>query len=72
MLRQVLKGLGRAGGHGRMAGGQVELKDGNRVELEVQILQRFLEAAGIDDHAGAPLVAALKALPPVQLNAKSG
>ncbi len=59
MLRQVLKGLGRAGGHGRMAGGQVELKEGDasRIQLEGKILERFLEAAGIDDSAGAPLVA---------------
>jgi nanoRNase/pAp phosphatase (c-di-AMP/oligoRNAs hydrolase) len=58
MLRQVLKGLGRAGGHGRMAGGQVELKerDGSLAELEGKILERFLEVAAIDDRAGAPLV----------------
>jgi nanoRNase/pAp phosphatase (c-di-AMP/oligoRNAs hydrolase) len=58
MLRQVLKGLGRAGGHGRMAGGQVELKEGSptRIELEEKILERFLETARIDDAAGAPLV----------------
>ncbi|MFN2432681.1 MAG: bifunctional oligoribonuclease/PAP phosphatase NrnA [Gemmatimonadota bacterium] len=58
LLRVVLKGLGSAGGHGRMAGGQVELceRRETRPELERKILERFLEAAGIADKAGAPLV----------------
>lgn len=59
MLRQVLKGLGRAGGHGRMAGGQVEWPEGeaDRAQLERTILERFLDVVGIPDRAGTPLVA---------------
>jgi nanoRNase/pAp phosphatase (c-di-AMP/oligoRNAs hydrolase) len=57
MLRKALRGLGTAGGHGRMAGGQVELKEKeNRFQLERKILERFLEEAGISDTDGAPLV----------------
>jgi nanoRNase/pAp phosphatase (c-di-AMP/oligoRNAs hydrolase) len=58
MLRQILKGLGSAGGHGRMAGGQVELKEGdaNTTALERRIVERFLEIARIADHQGTPLV----------------
>jgi nanoRNase/pAp phosphatase (c-di-AMP/oligoRNAs hydrolase) len=58
ILRKVLKGIGAAGGHGRMAGGQVELrgKPEERAELERKVLERFLDEAGIADRAGAPLV----------------
>jgi nanoRNase/pAp phosphatase (c-di-AMP/oligoRNAs hydrolase) len=58
ILRRVLKGIGAAGGHGRMAGGQIELrgKPDERAELERRILDRFLEETGIADRDGAPLV----------------
>ncbi len=57
MLRQALEGIGQAGGHGRMAGGQVDLEGKDqRVEIERRILARFREVAGIDDEVGAPLV----------------
>jgi nanoRNase/pAp phosphatase (c-di-AMP/oligoRNAs hydrolase) len=70
MLRQILKGLGRAGGHGRMAGGQVDLKEKagqSLAEVERRILDRFLQAAGVEDVAGAPLVALPKPSVPVKL-----
>jgi nanoRNase/pAp phosphatase (c-di-AMP/oligoRNAs hydrolase) len=58
MLRKVVGPLGTAGGHGRMAGGQVDLKKkgANRSEVERKIVERFLEVAGIEDEMGGPLV----------------
>lgn len=64
MLRDVLGRLGSAGGHGRMAGGQVELGPRRRrpERVEREIVERFLTAAGIADPEGAPLVSAPAAL----------
>lgn len=58
MLRRILEGIGKAGGHGRMAGGQIDLKgkEGGRGEIERKIVARFRSEAEIDDEAGAPLV----------------
>ncbi|MBA2565006.1 MAG: DHH family phosphoesterase [Gemmatimonadetes bacterium] len=59
MLQRVLKGIGKAGGHGRMAGGQVDLRAraDQRRGVEERIVERFLEETGIADREGAPLVA---------------
>jgi len=56
LLSSVVGELGSAGGHGRMAGGQVNLgDDGERRVLEVR--HRFLDAIGIDpDSTGEALV----------------
>ena len=70
ILRRVLKGLGTAGGHGRMAGGQVDLRgrEGEAAQIQQRVVERFLEAARIADRRGAPLVAGA----PAALQAAAG
>jgi nanoRNase/pAp phosphatase (c-di-AMP/oligoRNAs hydrolase) len=46
-LRRVLKGLGRAGGHGQMAGGRIDLKEKDAAavaKLQEKIVQRLIKA----------------------------
>jgi nanoRNase/pAp phosphatase (c-di-AMP/oligoRNAs hydrolase) len=45
-LRKILAGLGRAGGHGQMAGGRIDLKgaeNGSIRELQDEIVQRLIK-----------------------------
>jgi nanoRNase/pAp phosphatase (c-di-AMP/oligoRNAs hydrolase) len=46
MMQSVLDGIGRGGGHGMRAGGQVDLQSvtSRREELEAELRRRFLEA----------------------------
>jgi nanoRNase/pAp phosphatase (c-di-AMP/oligoRNAs hydrolase) len=61
ILRDLLRGRGTAGGHGRMAGGQVDLAGLTSFEveaLEEELLQRLLELLGFHGKAEfRPLIA---------------
>ncbi len=48
LIQRVVAGIGKAGGHGMVAGGQVPLKDRKLDELVYLIQQRFLEI--MQDH----------------------
>ena len=55
LLQRVVTKLGKAGGHGLVAGGQIPLQDRKLDELVYMIQQRFLEI--MQDHGiGEPLV----------------
>lgn len=56
VIRSVVAGLGRAGGHGMMAGGRVPLRDTPYEELADEIEGRLLKALGSDKKPGEPLV----------------
>jgi nanoRNase/pAp phosphatase (c-di-AMP/oligoRNAs hydrolase) len=59
LLKRALKGDGSSGGHGTMAGGQVELgalDPERRAALRRDLVQRFLRSLRIRDRAGSPLV----------------
>jgi nanoRNase/pAp phosphatase (c-di-AMP/oligoRNAs hydrolase) len=46
LVQGVVRGLGKAGGHGMMAGGKVDLNGQPAQELEALIQERFLKALG--------------------------
>lgn len=52
VMNEILAGRGGGGGHGMVAGGQVELEDDeDTAELRQQFTRRFLEAVGLDPDA---------------------
>ena len=59
LLRQVVGGMGRAGGHDRRAGGFVRLPDDSPKaveEAQAEIRRRMLKALGCEDARGQRLV----------------
>jgi len=59
LLRRALRGMGSSGGHGSMAGGQIEMASmtaEERSALRKEVLRGVLGALRIRDRAGAPLV----------------
>lgn len=51
-IQQVVGELGTAGGHGRMAGAQIELADGEDVDAQArEVRRRFLDTLGLDAEA---------------------
>lgn len=55
-IRRIVAGLGTAGGHGTMAGGQVPLAEGAYEEMATTVTQRLLAALGQDLSPGEALV----------------
>ncbi len=56
LIQKIVDGLGKAGGHGRMAGGQVSLTDHDADQLVDEIVARFLRVSRAPN-AGTPLLA---------------
>lgn len=56
LIRRIVAGLGTAGGHGTMAGGQVPVAEGTYDEMAETVTQRLLAALGRDTSPGEPLV----------------
>lgn len=54
ILQHIVAGIGKAGGHGMVAGGQVPLQDRKQDELVHQLQQRFLEI--MQDHGHGELL----------------
>ncbi|MAW62317.1 MAG: hypothetical protein CMJ94_15990 [Planctomycetes bacterium] len=54
-LRYILGGEGACGGHGRMAGGQVPLKDDNLEAVIARIRERARKLFGVEDVEAVPL-----------------
>lgn len=60
LIRQVIDGLGTAGGHGSTAGGQVRGRSGDEAsqrELETALTRKLLEQFDLADEQGYPLQA---------------
>lgn len=55
-IRRIVAGLGTAGGHGTMAGGQVPVPDGGYDEMAETLIRRLLKALGQDPGLREPLV----------------
>ncbi len=56
IIRRVVAGLGRAGGHGAMAGGQIPLGDRDYSEVATQIKARLTDELANDTATGESLV----------------
>lgn len=56
MIQKVISGLGRAGGHGVMAGGQVPLTHRAPDEIAVEIERKFLLQMDDTEQPGSPLL----------------
>lgn len=56
VIRTVVAGLGRAGGHGMMAGGRVPLRGAAYAELAEEVGGRLLKALGGDKRPGERLI----------------
>jgi len=54
-IRRAIEGLGTAGGHGTMAGGQVPVSDDNAEELAAEVKRRLLAELGAEPGEGEPL-----------------
>jgi len=46
IAQAIVRGVGKAGGHGMMAGGKIELKDRTIREVEELLVERFLKRVG--------------------------
>ncbi|OIP62833.1 MAG: phosphoesterase [Nitrospirae bacterium CG_4_9_14_3_um_filter_53_35] len=46
LVQGMVRGMGKAGGHGMMAGGKIDMKDGLKQELEEMLQERFLKKVG--------------------------
>ncbi len=55
-IRRIVAGLGTAGGHGTMAGGQVPVPEGGYDEMASTLSRRLLTALGQDPSPGESLV----------------
>jgi nanoRNase/pAp phosphatase (c-di-AMP/oligoRNAs hydrolase) len=53
IIREAVRGLGTAGGHGTMAGGQIPVNDKNQDELTAQVRNALLRVIGVSDDAAA-------------------
>ena len=58
VIRRAVDGLGRAGGHGTMAGGRVPLDGNDYKDVARQICDRLVDALAADAAEGEPLVPA--------------
>lgn len=56
VIRRAVTGLGRAGGHGTMAGGRLPLNGRPYQEVADEVRERLLEQLGGGDKPGEPLV----------------
>ena len=59
VMRQVVAGLGTAGGHGMTAGGQIDPLEGSAAvqrELETTLTRRLLETLGLPTTRGSRLI----------------
>ncbi len=59
IIQEVIAGLGTAGGHGMIAGGQIrDMSDDvqSQQELEQLLIERMFQALGLEQPAGEPLV----------------
>lgn len=67
LMQEVLEGIGRGGGHGMRAGGNVDLSSGSRSRLDTErdVTQRFLKAVGAEGEKLEPLKAAERKAEPV-------
>ncbi len=66
ILREVVNGLGAAGGHDRRAGGAIPLTDASPEAIEAllrSLRRRFLERLDVDEHAGRRLLEACPRIP---------
>jgi len=54
-IRRAIEGLGTAGGHGTMAGGQVPVSDENCEEIAAEVKRRLLAELGVESGEGEPL-----------------
>lgn len=54
-IRQAIEGLGTAGGHGTMAGGQVPVSDDSAEEIAEEVKRRLLTELGAEPGEGEPL-----------------
>lgn len=54
-IRRAIEGLGTAGGHGTMAGGQVPVTDDNAEEIAAEVTRRLLAELGAESEEGEPL-----------------
>jgi hypothetical protein len=57
VIRRVVTGLGRAGGHGSMAGGRVPLEGRDYDDVAAQIRERLVDELAGDAAEGESLVA---------------
>ena len=56
LMQEVLEGIGKGGGHGMRAGGNVDLSSSrSRIETERIVTERFLHAVGAEDDRLEPL-----------------
>ncbi len=59
VIREMLDGMGTAGGHGMMAGGQIRMVDedkGSQKELERLLTRRYIKILGQQTEPGVPLL----------------
>ncbi len=56
VIRRIVAGMGRAGGHGMMAGGRVPLRDADYDEMVENLRARLLKGLGGDKRPGEKLV----------------
>lgn len=54
-IRRAMEGLGTAGGHGTMAGGQAPVRDDNATEIAGEVKRRLLETLGAEAGDGEAL-----------------
>lgn len=64
VIQKMVAGLGTAGGHGMIAGGQIRLMNADvaaQAELEEILTRRMLKALGVDTDISRPLIPAVSA-----------
>ncbi len=56
IIREAVRDMGAAGGHGMIAGGRVKLGSKSYSEVAETVRRRLLDALDVDEHSGEPLV----------------
>lgn len=56
LIREAVRGLGTAGGHGTMAGGQIPVTDKNQREMIDRMRSALLDVIGVGDETPEPLL----------------
>lgn len=56
LIREAVRGLGTAGGHGTMAGGQIPVTDKNEREVTDRMRTALLEVIGVGEETPEPLL----------------